>query len=277
MDALACPTISVVIPAHNESGNLPGLIQEIVAAFDGRLDYEIVVVDDASSDDTAAVLAGLQQRMSQLRVLRHVRNAGQSAALINGVRHARGTWIGTLDGDAQNDPADLPRMLAEIERRADPALKLVQGWRVTRRDSSIKRLSSRVANAVRDGVLGDATPDSGCGIRVVERAALLKVPAFNHMHRFIPALIRQGGWKVDSLAVNHRPRGAGHSHYGTWNRLWVGIIDLFGVAWLGRRTRVTPLNEQHVDHAPLREIGGRQRQPRKDADPLDTGSQQRLP
>lgn len=246
-------TISVVVPAHNEAGNLPGLIDEIVAAFADRRDYEIVVVDDASSDDSAQVLARLQQRLPQLRVLRHVRNAGQSTALINGVRHARGTWIGTLDGDAQNDPADLPRMLAEIERRAEPALKLIQGWRVSRRDSGIKRLSSKIANAVRSALLRDATPDSGCGIRVVERAALLNAPAFDHMHRFIPALIRQGGWTVDSLPVNHRPRGAGQSHYGTWNRLWVGIVDLFGVAWLGRRTRVTTVNEQRIERVPAAE------------------------
>lgn len=249
VDTLACPTISIVIPAHNEAGNLPGLIDEVVAAFAGRRDYEIVVVDDASSDHSVAMLSQLQQRLPQLRVLRHVRNAGQSTALINGVRHARGVWIGTLDGDAQNDPADLPRLLAEIERRGDPALKLIQGWRVSRRDSGIKRLSSKIANAVRGGLLRDATPDSGCGIRVVERAALLQVPAFDHMHRFIPALIRQGGWNVDSLPVNHRPRGAGASHYGTWNRLWVGIVDLFGVAWLGRRTRVTTVNEQRVERA----------------------------
>ncbi len=247
MDALDRLTLSIVIPAHNEAGNLPGLIDEVVAAFAGRRDYEIVVVDDASSDDSPRVLGGMQQRFPQLRVLRHERNAGQSAALINGVRHARGQWIGTLDGDAQNDPADLPRLLAEIERRDDPTLKLIQGWRTARRDSAIKRASSRIANAARGGLLRDATPDSGCGIRVVERVALLNAPAFDHMHRFIPALIRQGGWKVDSLPVNHRQRGVGSSHYGTWNRLWVGIVDLFGVAWLGRRVRVTRVDEQRVD------------------------------
>lgn len=249
MEAPAPLTLSVVIPAHNEADNLPGLIAEVDAAFAGRRDYEIVVLDDASSDRSAAVLSQLQRRLPQLRVLRHVRNVGQSTALINGVRHARGQWICTLDGDAQNDPADLPRLLAEIERRADPALKLIQGWRVSRRDSSVKRFSSKIANAVRTAVLHDATPDSGCGIRIVERVALLNVPVFDHMHRFIPALIHQGGWKVDSLPVNHRPRGAGASHYGTWNRLWVGIVDMFGVAWLGRRTRVTTLNEQRVERA----------------------------
>lgn len=240
-------TISVVIPAHNEAPNLPPLIDEIVTAFRDRGDYEIIVVNDASSDATATVLTRLQAALPQLRVLSHQYNAGQSMALIHGVRQARGVWIGTLDGDAQNDPADLPRLLAEIDRRADPELKLIQGWRVQRRDSGIKRLSSRVANAVRGFLLRDATPDSGCGIRIVERQALLQVPAFDHMHRFIPALIRQQGWKVDSLAVNHRPRQAGSSHYGTWKRLRVGIVDLVGVAWLGRRTRITRVDE-HDPH-----------------------------
>ncbi|GIX35039.1 MAG: dolichol-phosphate mannosyltransferase [Lysobacteraceae bacterium] len=235
--------LSVVIPAHNEADNLPGLVDEVLAAFGGARDIEILVVDDASTDATPAVLAELQARVPQLRVLRHVRNAGQSTALINGVRAARASWVGTLDGDGQNDPADLPRLLAHVRQRGDPALKLVQGWRTGRKDGWIKRISSRIANGVRGALLRDATPDSGCGIRVVEREALLRAPAFDHMHRFIPALIRQQGWKVESLAVNHRPRTAGRSHYGTLDRLWVGIIDLVGVAWLGRRTRCTEVNE----------------------------------
>ena len=235
--------LSVVIPAHNEVDSLPGLIDEIVLAFAASPDIEIVVVDDASSDGTPALLTTLQSRVSQLRVLRHVRRAGQSAALMNGVRAARAPWIGTLDGDGQNDPADLPRLLAHARRGGDPALKLVQGWRTGRCDSFVKRVSSKVANAVRASLLRDATPDSGCGIRVVEREALLQVPAFDHMHRFIPALIRQQGWEVESLPVSHRPRAAGNSHYGVWDRLWVGIVDLIGVAWLGRRTRRSEVNE----------------------------------
>jgi dolichol-phosphate mannosyltransferase len=235
--------ISVVVPAHNEAANLPGLIREIVNAFAGRDDYEIVVVDDCSSDDSRTVLTTMQTSLAQLRVLTHVRNAGQSQALINGVRAARGRWIGTLDGDAQNDPADLPRMLNEILNRGDSPLKLIQGWRVKRKDTGFKRWSSKVANAVRSTLLRDATPDSGCGIRVVERAALLNVPSFDHMHRFIPALIRYAGHQVESMEVHHRDRMAGKSHYGLWNRLWVGIIDLFGVAWLGRRSRPTAIRE----------------------------------
>jgi dolichol-phosphate mannosyltransferase len=180
-------------------------------------------------------LQALPRTPLPLRILRHRRQSGQSAALISGVRAATGHWIGTLDGDGQNDPADLPQMLAEIERRADPTLKLLQGWRLSRRDSTIKRWSSRVANAVRATLLRDATPDSGCGIRLVQREVLLRVPAFNHMHRFIPALISQAGWRVASWPVNHRPRQSGRSHYGLYRRLAAGIVDLIGVAWLGRR------------------------------------------
>jgi dolichol-phosphate mannosyltransferase len=244
------PLVSIVVPAHNEADNLPILLREIDAAFAARDDYEIIVVDDCSSDNTAATLATLQHALPPLRVLRHRRNAGQSMALINGVRAAHGRWIATLDGDGQNDPADLPRLIEAITQETDPALKLIQGWRRQRRDTAVKRLSSRVANAVRSWMLGDATPDSGCGIRVVEREALLRVPAFDHMHRFIPALIRQGGGRVRSMAVNHRPRGAGRSHYGLLNRLGVGIVDLFGVAWLGRRSRPTEIDETNAGATP---------------------------
>ncbi len=220
------------------------MVPHLITALNGRTDYEIVIVDDCSSDATPQVLADLQTRLPQLRVLRHLKNAGQSAALRNGVRHARGAWIATLDGDAQNVPADIPRLWDEMQRRGNPNLKLIQGWRTTRRDTGLKRMSSKIANGVRSRMLRDATPDSGCGIRLVEREALLNVPNFNHMHRFIPALIRQAGWDVDTLPVSHRPRGAGSSHYGLWNRLWVGIVDLFGVAWLGRRSRPTIVQEQ---------------------------------
>ncbi len=244
MSTATALNLSVVVPAHNESGNLPDLIKEIVTALADRSDYEIVIVDDCSSDETPQVLSALQSQLPQLRVLRHLKNAGQSAALRNGVRHARGIWIATLDGDAQNVPADIPRLWDEMQRRGNPNLKLIQGWRTTRRDTGLKRLSSKIANGVRSRMLRDATPDSGCGIRLVEREALLNVPNFNHMHRFIPALIRQAGWDVDTLSVSHRPRGAGNSHYGLWNRLWVGIVDLFGVAWLGRRSRPTTVQEQ---------------------------------
>lgn len=241
METRSRPSVSIVIPAHDEADNLPGLIDDVVTAFARRGDFEILVVDDASGDRTPEVLSLLRKRVPQLRVLRHTVNAGQSAALMSGVRHARGEWIGTLDGDGQNDPADLPRLLDEIDRRADPALKLIQGWRTSRRDPLVKRWSSRVANAVRGALLGDATPDSGCGIRVVERAALLAVPSFDHMHRFIPVLMQQAGWRVANHPVNHRPRRAGRSHYDTLTRLRVGLVDMLGVAWLGRRNRTMRL------------------------------------
>jgi dolichol-phosphate mannosyltransferase len=237
------PLLSVVIPAHNEADNLPILLREVATALEGRVHYEVIVVDDASDDATAVVLAAERAARPPLRVLRHARNSGQSTALINGVRAARGHYIATLDGDGQNDPADLPALLAQLRDATNPRLKLVQGWRRDRRDTPLKRLSSRIANGIRGRLLGDGTPDSGCGIRVVERSVMLTLPAFDHMHRFIPALVRQAGWEVASRAVNHRPRGAGQSHYGLWNRLWVGIVDLLGVAWLGLRSKVTGVSE----------------------------------
>ncbi len=233
----AVPLISIVIPVHNESGNVVALLEEVAAAFAGRLDFEAVVVDDCSADDTRQLLDAQRARWRWLRVLHHQRNAGQSTALLNGARAARGRWIGTLDGDGQNDPADLLRMVAELTQRDDPELKLLQGWRWQRQDTGLKRLSSKIANAVRGGLLADQARDSGCGIRVIDRELLLRLPYFDHMHRFIPALVAQAGWKLDNVAVNHRPRQAGQSHYGLWDRLWVGIVDLLGVAWLGRRSR----------------------------------------
>lgn len=227
--------LSVVIPAHNECKNIGALIDEVVDALSAVGAFEIVVVDDASTDGTVDQVRAIQTRVPQLRLIRHARNCGQSAALMSGVRAARAAWIGTLDADGQNDPADLPLMLMHLEKRDDPDLKLIQGWRLGRRDPFAKRVASKIANAVRSSLLRDNTPDSGCGIRVVERRALLGVPAFDHMHRFIPALMSQRGWKVESFAVSHRPRMAGRSHYGLWDRLWVGIVDLVGVAWLGRR------------------------------------------
>lgn len=239
------PLLSVVIPVHNEAGNIAGLLDEVAAALDGRDDFEVIVVDDLSQDATREVLDALRPRWRWLRVMHHQRNAGQSAALISGARAARGRWVGTLDGDGQNDPADLPRMLAELARRDDPELKLLQGWRQQRQDTGFKRLSSKLANLVRGALLADHARDSGCGIRMIERSLLIGLPHFDHMHRFIPALVAQSGWKLDNFAVNHRARAAGQSHYGLWDRLWVGIVDLIGVAWLGRRARPVRCIEAH--------------------------------
>jgi dolichol-phosphate mannosyltransferase len=230
------PRLSVVIPAYNESGNISALVDEVIASVPDSHAFELIVVDDGSRDDTARVLTSLLPTRPALRVLEHRRNAGQSAAISSGVRAARADWIITLDGDGQNDPADIPKLLAWLDAPGrDPAVRLVCGHRAHRADTWVKRWSSRVANAVRGWALQDGTPDTGCGLKLIHRNSFLALPAFDHMHRFLPALIRRQGHGVVSLVVNHRPRRAGQSKYGVMNRLWVGIVDLVGVAWLQRR------------------------------------------
>ncbi|WP_246044565.1 glycosyltransferase family 2 protein [Geomonas ferrireducens] len=227
-------TISVVIPAHNEAENIASLVQEIVAT---GLDCEIVVVDDGSTDDTHARLLALKKSVPSLKVVQHDRAYGQSAAVATGIKQANGTLIGTLDGDGQNNPADLPKMIEAIRNSTNPNLKMVAGYRKKRDDSAWRIISSRIANAYRRFFLRDETPDTGCGLKVFYRAAFLELPFFDHMHRFLPALIRMKGGDVISVEVNHRPRTAGVSKYGTLNRLWVGIIDIFGVCWLRMRAK----------------------------------------
>lgn len=231
--------LSVVVPVHNEGENIAPLLDEIVAALAGRDDYEIVYVNDGSRDDTAARLTEAVARLPQLRVITHARACGQSTAVATGIRHARGRWIATLDGDGQNDPADIPKLLGVL---ADPAraprLVMAAGYRKKRQDTWIKRISSKIANGVRSRLLGDATPDTGCGLKVFERAVFLELPYFDHMHRFLPALVRRAGYELVSVEVNHRHRTRGVSKYGTLDRLAVGIVDLFGVMWLQRRARV---------------------------------------
>lgn len=233
------PLISVVVPVRNEAPNILPLIGEIRAALTG-IPHEIVYVDDGSTDETPQRLRQALAEGAPLRIIRHKDSCGQSAGVITGVKHARGTWIATLDGDGQNDPASIPDMLArgQAEERAGGALPiLIAGWRQKRRDTSAKRYGSRIANKVRAAVLRDATPDTGCGLKVFRRDAFLEIPHFDHMHRFLPALfIRQGG-RVVSVAVNHRPRLEGQSNYNNWQRLKVGIVDLIGMYWLQRRWR----------------------------------------
>ena len=236
------PQLSVVVPVHNERDNIVPLIEEIVAALRGRVALEIVYVDDASRDDSLAVLREARQRFPELRVLRHLSQSGQSTAVRTGVKAARGAWIATLDGDGQNDPADIPKLLAARDA-GEAAVKCYAGWRVNRRDDALKRVSSKVANAVRSRILRDATPDTGCGLKLFEREAFLDLPYFDHMHRFLPALFQRAGWQVRSVPVNHRPRTRGVSKYGMWNRLWVGIVDLRGVGWLIRRAKRTAVEE----------------------------------
>jgi dolichol-phosphate mannosyltransferase len=218
------------------------LIEEIVAALDGRIGYEIVYVDDASRDDTLAVLREARARFPQLRVVRHLSQSGQSTAVRTGVRAARGAWVATLDGDGQNDPADIPKLL-DARAGSDGRVRLFAGWRVSRRDDLLKRISSKVANGVRSRLLQDETPDTGCGLKLFERALFLELPYFSHMHRFLPALVQRAGYGVQSVPVGHRPRTRGVSKYGMWNRLWVGLSDLRGVAWLIRRSRRTETEE----------------------------------
>src|SRR5712692_3147312 len=227
--------LSVVIPVKNEAGNIAPLVAEIAAALDGVVGYEIVYVDDGSDDATIDEIGVAQQGRPQLRLVRHRRSCGQSAAIRSGVKASRGRWIATLDGDGQNDPADIPA-LWRIAATAPPHPPLlIAGYRQRRRDSWWKRQSSLVANAVRRRLLHDDTPDTGCGLKLFPRALFLDLPYFDHMHRFLPALVLREGGSVQSVPVNHRPRRRGVSKYGTLDRLFVGVTDLLGVLWLGRR------------------------------------------
>ncbi|MDY4298128.1 MULTISPECIES: glycosyltransferase family 2 protein [unclassified Xanthomonas] len=236
-------SLSVVVPVFNERDNVPPLVAEIVAALRGTIDFEIVYVDDHSRDDTLAVLEGLKASTPELRVLHHVSQSGQSTAVRNGVKAARGLWIATLDGDGQNDPADIPKLLAS-RQAAEPLVKLFAGWRVSRQDSGSKRWASKWANAIRARMLRDDTPDTGCGIKLFEREAFLDLPYFDHMHRYLPALMQRAGWQTLSVPVNHRHRTSGVSKYNNLNRALVGIRDLRGVAWLIARSRRTAVQER---------------------------------
>jgi dolichol-phosphate mannosyltransferase len=226
--------LSVVVPAHNEAGNVAQLGLEVAAALAGR-SFELLLIDDGSTDDTAAEVLRLRARVPQLRLLRHQERRGQSAALVSGVLAARGAWVATLDGDCQNDPRDINALLAARDAARDSTLRLVMGQRVTRRDTAWRRLQSRIANGVRGWLLNDGTPDTGCGIKLFHRDTFMAVPRFDHMHRFLPALFQREGSRVISVPVNHRPRHAGRSKYGMLGRLAAGIVDLVGVMWLIQR------------------------------------------
>jgi dolichol-phosphate mannosyltransferase len=238
------PEISVVVPVHDEAENIVPLVDEIYAALAGGPDFEVgfevVFVDDGSGDESFEFLAEQAAARPNFRTVRHALRAGQSAAIHSGVHAARGTLIATLDGDGQNDPADIPKLLALYRSQAgtdengDRPL-MIAGHRVERRDSWLKRISSSIANSVRARALGDATPDTGCGLKLFPRDVFLEFPAFDHMHRFLPALMIRAGGRVISEAVSHRARARGQSKYGMWDRLWVGIADLRGVGWLARR------------------------------------------
>ena len=236
------PELSVVVPVHNERDNIVPLLTEVVTALRGKTDFEIVYVDDCSKDDSLAVLTSAKAQFPELRVMRHLSQSGQSTALRTGIKAARGAWIATLDGDGQNDPADIPKLLT-MRAESPAAIKLFAGWRVDRKDTGSKRWASKFANALRSRLLRDETPDTGCGIKLFERSVFLELPYFDHMHRFLPALVQRAGWQVKSVPVNHRPRGSGTSKYNNLNRALVGISDLRGVSWLIRRSKRTGVEE----------------------------------
>lgn len=238
------PELSVVVPVHNENENLRPLIEEIVAALSRSGRYEIIYVDDGSRDSTYEVLVALLKEFPVLRVLKHQVCCGQSTAVRTGVKASRGRVIATLDGDGQNDPANIPSMLEAWRRlTGQGGMALVAGYRKNRKDTGWRKFSSKVANRIRAFLLRDATPDTGCGLKLFDRDLFLEMPYFDHMHRFLPALAQRAGASVVSVEVNHRARTRGQSKYGTWHRLWVGIWDLMGVVWLQRRARLASVEE----------------------------------
>ncbi|MBB34175.1 MAG: dolichol-phosphate mannosyltransferase [Hirschia sp.] len=231
------PEISIVVPVHNETGNVGTLVAEIAVAMEGRA-YEMIFVDDASTDDTRAALTALKAEFPTLRVLGHRQNAGQSRAIRSGVMAARGAVIATIDGDGQNDPADLPSLVSLLTRADAPAkLGLVQGERQKRQDSAWKKFGSRLANSVRQKLLDDGHNDSGCGAKAYFREAFLQLPYFDHMHRYMPALMRAEGFVIEAAPVNHRGRMHGVSKYTNFGRLVAAWSDLRGVLWLRKRRR----------------------------------------
>ncbi|UFZ05817.1 glycosyltransferase family 2 protein [Bradyrhizobium ontarionense] len=232
--------VSIVVPVRNEAGNITPLIVEIAAALDGLWSYEIIYVNDGSTDDTAARLAEEMARRPNLRVLRHERSTGQSAAVRSGIRAAHGAVVATLDGDGQNNPAFLPDLIAALEK-GGARVGLVAGQRVGRKDTGFKKLQSRFANRIRNAVLHDGTRDTGCGLKAVRRDVFLMMPYFDGLHRFLPALVRREGYDIAYIDVIDRPRHSGVSNYGFFDRLWIGIMDLAGVWWLIRRKKPTPI------------------------------------
>ncbi len=235
--------ISVVLPAHNEAGNIGRLVEETYSVLPRDLLHEVIVVDDCSDDGTREEVLDLRPRYRSLRYLRHGTRAGQSAALRTGILVARATVIAMMDGDAQNDPADIPKLVAKLGEPGSGGPALVGGIRADRKDTGSKRLASRAANWIRDAVLKDDCPDTGCGIKAYWREAFMRLPFFTTMHRYLPVLFLTYGYRVDYVAVNDRPRMAGKSKYTNFGRALIGLYDLFGVSWLRRRTAVPPVAE----------------------------------
>jgi dolichol-phosphate mannosyltransferase len=243
----AAVDVSIVVPVRNEAGNVAPLIAEIAAALDGRWRYEIVYVNDGSTDSTPAHLAEIMQQRGNLRRIDHAISSGQSAAVRTGVRAARGAIVATLDGDGQNNPAFLPDLIAAIQNGGG-RIGLAAGQRVGRKDTGFKKLQSRVANGVRNAILRDGTRDTGCGLKAFRRDVFLMMPYFDGLHRFLPALVRREGYDIAYVDVIDRPRHSGVSNYGFFDRLWIGIMDLVGVWWLIRRKKPTPVATEVTSH-----------------------------
>jgi dolichol-phosphate mannosyltransferase len=239
--------LSVVVPVKNEEENVFPLLEEIHAALAAKPDFEVVYVDDGSTDKTLERLKDAQAKFPRLRVVRHLGSCGQSRAIATAVHAAKGDWIVTLDGDGQNDPADIPKLLERINAwswKGVETLNLVAGIRAKRQDTWSKRISSKLANRIRQGLLHDGVTDTGCGLKAIRREAFLRLPYFDHMHRYLPALIRRDGGVIETVLVNHRPRVRGQSNYGFFDRLWVGISDLIGVMWLMRRCKLPTVESE---------------------------------
>jgi dolichol-phosphate mannosyltransferase len=243
----AAVDVSIVVPVRNEAGNVAPLIAEIADALDGRRRYEIIYVNDGSTDATAERLAEIMKQRANLRRIDHAISSGQSAAVRTGVRAARGAIVATLDGDGQNNPAFLPDLIAAIQDGGG-RIGLAAGQRVGRKDTGFKKMQSRIANGVRNAILRDGTRDTGCGLKAFRRDVFLIMPYFDGLHRFLPALVRREGYDIAYVDVIDRPRHSGVSNYGFFDRLWIGIMDLAGVWWLIRRKKPTPVATEVTSH-----------------------------
>ena len=232
------PALSAVVPVHNEQGNVATLAREIHAVSESCNIQSIIFVDDNSSDETRKILQQLKSEINPLRILHHREQCGQTAAIFTGIKAADTPWVETVDGDGQNCPDDIPAMVEALKNCKSEKVRIVNGNRNkknNRKDTFVKRLSSRIANAVRSRLLNDSVPDSGCGLKLMHRDTYLMLPYFKNLHRFTPALFIRTGAEVISVDVSHRNRSSGNSHYGLFNRLWIGIVDLLGVTWLMKK------------------------------------------